>query len=45
MWNHEADVDALMDDFCRSFFGPAAAQPDLEPVDLRRVSEAEMKRA
>ncbi len=25
MWNHQADVDALMTDFCKSYFGPAAA--------------------
>ena len=25
MWNPEADVDALLDRFCRGFYGPAAA--------------------
>ncbi len=26
MWNHKADVDALMDDYFTTYFGPAAAE-------------------
>jgi|GEM_PF-574323 len=40
MWDVNADVDALLDDYCRNFFGPAAAPIKQFHTEIEKMLQA-----